>query len=89
MGFKSNKIIKFEIFYCGKILTSFSKKIVLKRDPTEKLEKSRRLNFAPYGVTFFHTYLQNGSLWSWDKNDCHISDNSKLMFFEIKVNLYF
>lgn len=44
MYFKSNKKIEFEIFYCGKTLTSFSKKItVFKRDPVEKSGKIKKV----------------------------------------------
>lgn len=41
MSFESNKKIKFEIFYCGKTLTFFSKKIIVfKSEPIEKNRKN-------------------------------------------------
>ena len=55
MSFESNKNIKSDIFYCGKTLKSFSRKIIVfKSETVEKSgKKSRRLNSGLLGMTFF------------------------------------
>ena len=46
MSLESNKKIKFDIFYCGKTIKSFSRKItVFKSDTVEKSGKIKKVEF--------------------------------------------
>lgn len=65
MSFKSNKKVKLEIFYCGKTLTSFSKKSIQKRRRRRRRRERRHKLIEKSGKNkeeiFFQIYLPNVS----------------------------